>query len=64
MKIVIDKNICIKCGACASIAPKTFSFDWNKGEVKVAAQPQKITSEIKTAIDGCPVKAIKVIKED
>lgn len=63
MKLVIDKNICIKCGACASIAPETFKFDWDKGEPEIIAQPKKITSQIKTAIDSCPVSAIKAIKE-
>lgn len=59
MKVVIDKNLCINCGACASIDEEVFQFDINKGEIKIISQPKKMTENLKSAIEGCPVLAIK-----
>lgn len=59
MQIKIDREKCINCGACATIAPKTFKLgDDNKIEViEPAGDDEEI---IKDAVSGCPVEAITI----
>ena len=60
MKLVVDKDICIGCGACAAICPDVFEIDDEGLAVSVV---DSISEEVKEdAIDakeGCPVNAIK-----
>ena len=65
MKITIDKNLCIGCGTCVVIAPKTFKLN-NDGKAELidlpvgkAGPPGDDEKTIKDAIDSCPVAAIK-----
>lgn len=55
-KIVVDKNLCIGCGACTGIASETFTIG-DDGLAEVINS--KITDEAKTAVECCPVGAIK-----
>ncbi len=55
-KIVVDKNLCIGCGACTGIASETFTIG-DDGLAEVINN--KITDEAKTAVECCPVGAIK-----
>lgn len=63
MKVSIDKNACIGCGACAAICPEYFEMgddtkaDVKKGKEKVGKADEK---KVKEAVDGCPVSAIKI----
>jgi len=53
----VDKEKCIGCGACASIAGKTFKIgDDGKSEVINPTGDDEAT--IKQAVDSCPVQAI------
>ena len=65
MKVKVDKDICIGCGACTNIADEVFSFD-EDGYAK--ADNNKINDnnieDVNIAIDSCPVEAIKEEKED
>jgi len=56
VKIIIDKEKCIGCGACSSICPSSFKMVDGKA---VAKKPEvkKVTCE-KEAADSCPVQAI------
>jgi len=63
MKIIIDENLCISCGACISIADNIFALDEKTGKAKVISQPKVINENIKMAIKSCPVNAIKIVKE-
>ena len=58
MKIVVDKNLCIGCGTCVVIAPKTFKLD-KEGKAELIEPPQDNQKTIKEAIDSCPVAAIE-----
>ena len=58
MKITIDKNLCIGCGACVSIAPKTFKLD-NEDKAEVIEPVGDNEATIQDAIDSCPTTAIK-----
>jgi len=55
-KIIIDKEKCIGCGACASIDSKTFEIVDGKAILK-----NKKATESKDAIDSCPVSAIIIM---
>ena len=57
VKISIDKEKCIGCGACAAVCEKTFEMKDNKASVK--KQPKSVTCE-KDAADSCPVQAINI----
>lgn len=57
MKVTVDKNICIGCGACVAVAPKSFKLKAGKAE---PIDPPKDKEEtIQEAADSCPVQAIK-----
>jgi ferredoxin len=58
MKLNIDKNLCIGCGTCVTIAPKTFKLEID-GKAEVVVPPKDKEEVIKEAIDSCPVNAIE-----
>lgn len=58
MKIIIDKNLCLGCGTCVVMAPKTFKLGTD-GKVEVIEPAGDKEETIKEAIDSCPVNAIK-----
>lgn len=58
-KVFLDTDTCIKCGICVSLAPDVFKFE---GDLVVVAEDAPIAEQeeqIQTAIDACPVTAIK-----
>lgn len=57
-KITIDKNLCIGCGTCVVIAPKTFKLN-EEGKAELIEPPEDNEKTIQEAIDSCPVAAIK-----
>ena len=57
VKIVVDQNKCIGCGACVATCPKAFGLKDGKAYVKGSVE--KLTCE-KDAESGCPVGAISV----
>ena len=54
----IDKNLCIGCGACVSLCPK--SFQMNDEDGKADAVSQDDVECAKNAAESCPVQAISV----
>lgn len=60
-KTTVIKDLCIGCGACASICPKSFEMKEGKSYAK-NPKTKKLTCE-KQAEESCPVKAITVFKE-
>ena len=60
-KIRVIKDLCIGCGACVSICPKSFEMKEGKSYAK-KPKTEKLTCE-KQAEGVCPVKAILVSKE-
>jgi len=59
IKIKIDKEKCIGCGACTIVAPDIFELDENgKSRVKTNAFLNK--ELIKQATESCPVQAIEI----
>lgn len=60
MKAVVDKDVCIGCGLCPSIAPDVFEMgDDGKAHAIVSDVPAGSQDDVKEAESDCPVNAIK-----
>ena len=59
MKVKVDKDTCIGCGACQAICDKVFEInDDGISEVKVKEVSEDLEQDVKDAIESCPVSAI------
>ena len=58
MPIVVDKNLCIGCGACAAVCPVNFKMNEDEGKAEPASQEKADCAA--NAAESCPVQAIKV----
>ena len=60
-KIKIDKEKCIGCGTCVSLAPEVFELSNDlKAQVKKDANIKNI--DLKMIKDSCPTEAIEIEK--
>jgi ferredoxin len=62
MRVKIDPELCIACGACISLAPSV--YDWgDDGKAKVIADPvpEDQEQDARDALESCPTEAIKEI---
>lgn len=59
MKVEVNKDACIGCGACAAICPSIFEMD-DEGlsTVKTEDVPKELESDAKDAVESCPTSAI------
>ncbi|MEK7644131.1 MAG: ferredoxin [Patescibacteria group bacterium] len=62
-KLSLDTDTCIKCGICVSLAPEIFKFEGDLVVIASDAPIEEQEEQIQTAIDACPVTAIKWIEE-
>ena len=54
--VTVDRDACISCGLCVSLAPEVFRFEEGRS---AAYNPFGAPEEkIQQCIDGCPVEAI------
>ncbi len=70
MKVKVNKDACIGCGACAAICDEVFEInDEGLSEVKVEENKEKeefvsvkeeLQDEVRDAADSCPTGAIEV----
>lgn len=60
MKVKVNRDACIGCGACAAICPDIFEID-DEGLSKVVNSDVKDENidDVKDAIDSCPTGAIE-----
>lgn len=56
-KIVVDKDLCIGCGACAAFCPETFEIG---DDLLAEVIDNKVTDEATEALENCPTDAIKI----
>ena len=65
MKLKVDENICIGCGACEAVCPECFRINEDGiAEVTVKAIPEEKKDDAIEAKEGCPAGAIKEEKKD
>ena len=61
MKVKVNKDVCIGCGACTAICPNVFDFS-DEGYAKATVEnvPEGMEDEVNDAASGCPTGAIEV----
>lgn len=60
MKVMVDQDLCIACGACIDTAPEV--FDWNDdgfAHAIVDEVPEGQEDAAQEALESCPTEAIK-----
>jgi len=59
MKVEVNKDACIGCGACAAICPSVFEMD-DEGlsTVTVEEVAKEAEEDAKEAVESCPTSAI------
>ena len=61
MKVYVDKNICIGCGLCTSVASSIFALGGNGvAEPIIDKIPIDLEEAVTEASDSCPVGAISI----
>ena len=64
MKVKVNQEKCIGCGACPSLVPEVFDFNDNGlAHAIVDVVPNELEEQAKEAIVNCPVEAIEEITE-
>ena len=64
MKVVVNKDNCIGCGACEAICPEVFALDDEGLSNVICDNCDNHEDEAKEAIEGCPTSAISEVKEE
>lgn len=63
MKVKVNQDSCIGCGACAAICEGVFEIgDSGLSEVKVDVVPEDKKDAAVEAIESCPTAAIEEVK--
>lgn len=61
-KLVVKDDVCIGCGACVAI--DAIHFDLNENGLSSVISNENVeTGEVITAINTCPVNAIKLVDD-
>ena len=59
MRLKVDQELCISCGACIDACPEV--FDWNEDEKAhsiVEEVPAEVEEQAGEALESCPTDAI------
>lgn len=74
MKVKVNKDSCIGCGACAAICDEVFEInDEGLSEVKKTEEnkdleftpvKEELQDEVRDAVDSCPTGAIEINEEN
>lgn len=64
MKLRVNKDVCIGCGACQAICPEVFQIDEDGLAIAKAEPNEKNIEDAMDAKEGCPVSAIEENKEE
>jgi ferredoxin len=60
MKIRVDEETCIGCGACESVCPDVFYLEEEKAKIKSDVDYEAFKDAIQEAVTSCPVECIFV----
>lgn len=62
MKVRVEPELCIACGACISLVPEVFVWD-EEGKAKAVTEDTSGDQEdmVKEAVAACPTEAIKEV---
>ncbi|MBQ6477520.1 MAG: ferredoxin [Bacilli bacterium] len=64
MKVKINEDSCIGCGACQSICENVFEInDEGLSSVKVEEVSEDDVQSVRDAADSCPTSAIEIEEE-
>lgn len=59
MKVKVDPDECIECGACIDICPEIFDWDDDgKATATIEEVPSDSEADAHEAVEGCPTDAI------
>ena len=57
MKVVVNRDNCIGCGACEALCPEVFQID-DEGLSTVISNENLDEAKVTEAVEGCPTGAI------
>jgi ferredoxin len=60
MKVIVDEETCIGCGACESVCPDVFYMEDEKAKVKEGVDFAAFKEAIDEAVSSCPVECITI----
>jgi ferredoxin len=64
MKVKVNQEACIGCGACQAIVPEVFEIDDNGLAIaKEEEIEESLVEDVVDAVEGCPTSAIEEINE-
>ena len=64
MKVKVNQEACIGCGACQAIVPEVFEIDDNGLAIaKEEEIKESLVEDVVDAVEGCPTSAIEEINE-
>lgn len=62
MKVKVNQDACIGCGACVSICNDVFDFnDEGLSEATTDEISEDLVDDVKEAIESCPTSAIEEV---
>jgi len=65
MKVKVNKEACIGCGACVAICEDVFELnDEGLSQVKVPEVKEDLHDKAQEAVESCPTEAIVEVSEE
>ena len=58
MKVRVDAELCVACGACVDICPEVFDLPGETAVVKMKTIPAEHEEAVREAAEACPTEAI------
>jgi len=62
VKVSVNKDTCIACGACIAVAPEVFKWgeDGKSEPIKEILEEEELINKAKEASSICPTNSIKI----